>query len=130
MGRYRKGGYQTRSTVRPWKVHPIWRGIGCLLIILVPVISYAGAVLLVEANRQAKWMTVPAELMRTISIPTLSLKIPHLWANLLAAAVLALLGFGVVMIIYAIIYSIIGPDKYSPLDSPPVRRPSKPTWKK
>jgi hypothetical protein len=24
----------------PWRVHPIWRGIGCLLLILVPIIAY------------------------------------------------------------------------------------------
>ncbi|MBX3004807.1 MAG: hypothetical protein KF821_03145 [Anaerolineales bacterium] len=24
----------------PWRVHPIWRGIGCLLLIILPVLAY------------------------------------------------------------------------------------------
>jgi hypothetical protein len=131
MGKYGKIGRQVTSQDRPWKVHPIWMGIGCLLLILIPIISYAGAALLVQANIEARWIAVSADLMRTITIPVLGLKIPHLLANLLAAFVLALIGFGVLMIIYAIIYSIIGPEKYSPLDSPPVRRsPKSSTLKK
>jgi hypothetical protein len=30
----------------PWTVHPIWRGIGCLLMILLPIIAYGLAELL------------------------------------------------------------------------------------
>lgn len=32
----------------PWRVHPIWRGIGCLLLILIPIISYGLAEVLLE----------------------------------------------------------------------------------
>lgn len=24
----------------PWRVHPIWRGIGCLLLLILPVVAY------------------------------------------------------------------------------------------
>jgi hypothetical protein len=24
----------------PWRVHPIWRGIGCLMLIVLPIIAY------------------------------------------------------------------------------------------
>ncbi|MBX3046583.1 MAG: hypothetical protein KJZ53_06190 [Anaerolineales bacterium] len=24
----------------PWRVHPIWRGIGCILLIILPVVAY------------------------------------------------------------------------------------------
>lgn len=130
MGKYGKVGRQVNSKERPWQVHPIWMGIGCLLLILIPIIAYAGAVLLVEANTKAKWIAVSSDLMRTITLPVLGLQVPHLLANLLAAAVLALIGFGVLMVIYAIIYSVIGPEKYSPLDSPPVKRSPKRSWLK
>lgn len=32
----------------PWRVHPIWRGIGFLLLILIPIISYGLAELLLD----------------------------------------------------------------------------------
>lgn len=130
MGKYGKVGRQVTTSERPWSVHPIWSGIGCLLLILIPVLSYAGAVLLVEANRDAKWIAMSDELMRTVAIPATGLTVPHLLANLLAAAVLALIGFGLLMIIYAVLYSMIGPEKYSPLDSPPVKSSPKQSWLK
>ena len=34
-----KTRYRNRGPF-PWRIHPIWRGIGCLLLILVPLISY------------------------------------------------------------------------------------------
>lgn len=33
---------------RPWRIHPIWRGIGCLWLILLPVMSYAASWLIVR----------------------------------------------------------------------------------
>lgn len=125
MGKHGKIGSQMFSQDRPWRVHPIWMGIGCLLLIIIPIVSYAGAALLVEANTEAKWIELSAILMRTITIPAIGLKIPHLLANLLIAFVLAFIGFGVLMIIYSIVYSVIGPEKYSPMDSPPIRHSPK-----
>jgi hypothetical protein len=130
MGKYGRVGRQVETNERPWKVHPIWMGIGCLMLILIPVVSYAGAVLLVDANMDAKWIAVSGDLMRTISVPGLNYKVPHLFANLLTAGILALGGFGVLMVVYAIIFSIIGPEKYSPLDSPPIKQPMKRSGKR
>jgi len=39
-------------------------------------------------------------------------------------------GFGVLMVVYAIIFSMIGPEKYSPLDSPPIKQPMKRSGKR
>lgn len=39
-------GRRRASGPFPWRVHPIWRGIGCLLLILIPIISYGLAELL------------------------------------------------------------------------------------
>jgi hypothetical protein len=123
-------GRQVINHERPWKVHPIWNAIGCLFLILIPILAYTGATLLVEANVEAKWIAVSNDLMRTIRLPVLGLEAPHFLANLLAAGVLILLGYGLLMVIYAALYSIIGPEKYSPLDSPPIKRSSKQSWLK
>ncbi len=115
--------YRTRPEMkaRPWKVHPIWRGIGCLMLIIIPIMSYAGSVLLVEANKIHRWLPMPSDLMRNIRLPYLGV-IKHLIANLLVTCVLMFIGFGVVMILYTIIYKISGPSSLSPVDAPPVHR--------
>ena len=42
MGKYERFDYQTRKKPPP-KIHPIWRGIGCMMLILIPVVAYAAA---------------------------------------------------------------------------------------
>lgn len=109
---------------RPWKVHPIWRGIGCLMLIIIPVLSYAGAVLLVQENFTRHWVPLPPELAATITLPFLG-SIPNLFARLLVTLVLIFVGFAGMSAVYAIIYSIAGPPRLGPLDAPPDHRPFK-----
>ena len=125
MGKYRQLSRQVPPKERPWEIHPIWRAIGCLLLILIPAISYAAAVLIVERNTKLGWLYVPRELTRTIIIPGIGLAVPHLYANLLAGVVIMLIGFGVLMVVYSLVYSLLGPSRYGPVDSPPVKPPSK-----
>ena len=122
MGKYAKYETSSRSTrERPWKIHPIWRGIGCFLIILIPLMSYAGAQLFVQANREAHWLPMPFELTRAVEIPGIGLSVPYLYANLLAGFVLMILGYALLTILFSIFYSVIGPPRYGPTDSPPLR---------
>jgi hypothetical protein len=74
----------------------------------------------VKANLTARWLPTPRELAQTITIPYLG-SIPYLFANLLVAAVLMLAGFGALTILYSLMYRIIGPPRYGPLDAPPER---------
>jgi hypothetical protein len=114
---------------RPWEVHPIWRGIGCIMIILVPILSYIGAVILVEMNIVERWVPSPAVLMRTVTFPIVDFPAPHLYANLVAAGVLILISYAGLMVLYALVYSIVGPSKLGPLDAEPFRRPPKQYYK-
>ena len=128
MGKYDRSSYRTPPPQRPWRIHPIWRGIGCLWLLISPVLAYAVASMLVEYDMKTGFFPVPYELTRTVTIPLArffpinNLNAPHLYANLLVSALLLLIGFGVVMVIYAIIYSMMGPSRLGPLDAPPIRR--------
>jgi len=102
-------------------IHPVWRGIGCVLLILLPVMSYAGAVELVKANYKNGWMVMPSDLAQTVAIPYIGY-ISHLYANLAVGVVLLVIGFGILTIIYSILYSTMGPPKYGPTDAPPPRK--------
>lgn len=119
MGRFNKYEQSSQSRGRPYKIHPIWQGIGCILLILIPILSYAGAVLLVEQNMDQHWLPAPIMLMQTVNIPFLDMAVPHLYANLVVAVILALIGFAVVTMLYGALYSATGPSRYGPLDAHP-----------
>lgn len=120
MGKYNK--FESRQAKpRPWEIHPVWRGIGCIMMLIIPVLSYAGAVLLYDQNRTAHWVKIPRELVQSISIPFVG-SVPHLFANLIGAVLLMLIGYAIFMVFYALIFRIIGPPRYGPIDSPPLRR--------
>jgi hypothetical protein len=106
---------------RPWKVHPIWRGIGCILIILIPILAYAAADLLVERNVAEHWVPAPGVLMQTVEIPFLNLPTAHLYANLMVAGILMIVAYAALMILYSIVYSLVGPPQLGPLDAEPMR---------
>jgi hypothetical protein len=120
MGKY---SYNRRAPIppKPWTIHPIWRGIGCLMMILIPIMSYAGASLLVQANVAQRWVPIPAELARTINVPLLG-DVRYLLAILALAVFLSLVGFGVLTAVYSVIYKVLGPPQYGPLDAPPLRQ--------
>jgi len=121
MTKYTQYSRRPEMEERPWKVHPIWRGIGCIMAIIIPIMSYAGAVLLVQLNQQQGWLPVPRELTSTIYLPFLG-NVPSLYANLIVTLVLMLIGYGILTTLYAMLYRVIGPPSLGPLDAPPVRR--------
>ncbi|HEX7974486.1 MAG TPA: hypothetical protein VF498_08775 [Anaerolineales bacterium] len=123
MGKYTKFE-APRAARKPWTIHPIWRGIGCLLLVLIPILSYAGAVLLVQTNLMQGWIFLPRELIHTVTLPLVG-PVPFLLANLLTALLLSLLGFGVLTLLYTLVYKMVGPSRYGPLDAPPERRPNR-----
>ncbi|NLG72568.1 MAG: hypothetical protein GX495_11090 [Chloroflexi bacterium] len=104
-----------------WEVHPVWRGIGCILLVLLPVMAYAGAVLLVEANIEQRWLPLARELMQTVNLPVIG-PVPHLYANLLVTVLLVMFGFALITAIYAIADRLKGPPPYTLLDAPLIRR--------
>jgi len=125
MSKYDKFNKGSRMQERPWKIHPIWRGIGCLLMILIPIMAYAGAVVLVQANLEQGWLPMPRELIQTVALPFVG-EVKQFYAVVIMTALLMIIGFGVVTILYSLIYSAVGPPRLGPLDAPPVRRsPSK-----
>jgi hypothetical protein len=101
MGRYQQ--YQRDVKDKSEGVHPIWRGIGFLLMGVVTVMSYAGANLLVEANKTRGWVVVPDGIRGGVSWA------PDLYAELIITFFLIMIGFGVITIVYSIIYKVTRP---------------------
>jgi uncharacterized membrane protein YphA (DoxX/SURF4 family) len=119
MGKYGKISMQAPPPPRPWSVHPIWRGIGCLMVLIGPFVAIAAAHILLDMNLEQGWFAIPRELAAPYTLPAANYTITHFFGDLLLAVVFLLIGFSVIMIVYSIIYSIMGPPRYGPLDARP-----------
>ncbi|MGE5248622.1 MAG: hypothetical protein ACM3QS_00275 [Bacteroidota bacterium] len=130
MGKYHSQ-VRRRSARTAEGPHPIWNSLGCIMMIVVPVMSIAGAKATIDYGLSRGW-PVPPELLRRIVLPNLIYKLPGLAAilekivsvqNIAAYAVLSLLYIvvlgAVISLIYAFIYRATGPSRYGPLDMPP-----------
>lgn len=122
--------FNKKEFVRPYKIHPIWRGIGFLMMVLVPIMALAAAVLLKDLGFQMGWPFM-YELRGTIRLPEIFYSIPVIrnlayWISSIANLRAILLFFilfviifsGVMSLLYAMIYRLVGPPKYTPLDAP------------
>ncbi len=97
------------------EIHPIWRGVGFELIILIPVISYFAGLLLIAANQLHPYVVIPPDLIAPRGDPYLYLKI-------ILTVGLALIIYAVFMVVTYVIYGLFGPPRYGPTDVPPLRR--------
>jgi len=102
MGRYQQYEKEIKKTTEG--VHPIWRGIGFLLMGLIAVMSYAGANLLVEANKTKGWIAVPYGIQGGVTWA------PDLYAELIVTFFLIMIGFGIMVIVYSLIYKVSRPQ--------------------
>ena len=130
MGRYRDTMKEVEQ--KATGPAPIWRGIGCLLIVLVPILSYAAAEVTMPffLNRGL----VPKELLFTPQAPDWLYLMPVLlqafrfllgryaiMATLLLTVIYILFIGGILTVFYAFMYQIATPSRYGPMDAPPPR---------
>jgi hypothetical protein len=138
MGRY---DYSERRRIAAKKrgPHPIWQGIGCLIIIILPIISYALADATIQAGVNARWTFLPYELLGAPRFPDFVWKywqlaalagpiskINNLYANLVLTGIYAIIFGGLASLGYSIVYRYIGPPRYGPQDVPPPKIRTKP----
>lgn len=132
MGRYTS--YQRPSPkVNRNQVNPVMRGIGCILIVLIPILAYGSAVYLVNFGVRSGW-AIPLAWLGTPEIPQLLWRLGgltvvlnfirsqnNLIANLVFALAIAIVLFGALAVLYGFIYKLFGPPEYGPTDVPPIR---------
>ncbi len=129
MGKYVRETTSLDNRVK--QPHPVWRGIGCLVLLIIPVISYALAVLLVGYALQTGF-AIPVQLLGYPVMPVWLFKVPgligllnwiqsqpNLYAYLITTLFTLLFVSGVFSVFYAVTYRIIGPSRYTRLDAPP-----------
>ena len=135
MGRYSGTPSQRGSlTNKPQEVSGVWRGIGCVLMIVVPIISLFIGTQLVD-YALTHHLPVPPELLGRPVLPDFINKsyglsfvfgplarIQNLYASLFAALICLVLISSLISLIYAVVYRVMNPYRYGPTDAPPPRR--------
>ncbi len=117
---------------RRWRIHPIWRGIGLVLVVIIPVMSWIGASMLIEANKTNQYINIPVEMSGALDYSFIPRLLPALtdvvaglprleYLQLAVTLILIVLAFAALSILYSLLYSMMGPSRYGPYDAPPVR---------
>lgn len=133
MGRYTS--YKVKEpAVKRGEIHPVMRGIGCIMFAIVPPLAYGTAVLVVNYGIGRGW-PIPPDWLGTPTIHPWLLSLrgltqvydwiynqTNLTANLIFAIAIAVVVFGVLAMLYGFMYSLAGPSQYGPTDAPPIRR--------
>jgi hypothetical protein len=132
MGKY--GSFRQKPYQRPYEVNPIWRGIGCFMMILIPLVSIVGALVLIDTGQKEGW-PLPYELMGYPRLPVEAYMIPvisniarsissvnNLYGIVVFSIVFMVLGFAIISLVYASAFRVMGPPRYTPLDAPDVPR--------
>jgi hypothetical protein len=108
------------------KLHPIWRGIGCLFMVLIPVMSWIAGGLILKLNTQYGWFPVPGDLMVGVGHP-LAFAVAYAGATvevqLIIAFAIALVLFVLFTIVVFMVNSMFGGSRYGAFDLPPVEVP-------
>ncbi len=132
MSKYRSSN-RPAPPPRNREVHPLMRGIGCVMIIVVPILAYGASVLLVNYGIGQGW-PIPPNWLGTPTFHPLLWKLSgiayalnflqaqnNLTANIVFAIAITVVVGGIMSMIYGYIYTIFGPPRYGPTDSPPER---------
>jgi hypothetical protein len=131
MGKYTFSHQQPIQRNRD--VHPLMRGIGCIMMVVVPILAYGTSMLVVDYGVKQGW-PLPLEWFGPPTIHPLLWKVQGLQSVLywlqgrinleaylvFTALITAVIGVFMILI-YGYIYTIFGPSKYGPHDAPPVK---------
>ena len=129
MSKY--GSFRKAVPPKSYEPHPIWRGIGCFIMLILPVLSYVISVLTIDYGIKqgirlpdglAGYPVMPEVLFRVPGLVNMLFWIQgqnNLYAYLLVAFFILVLSGGVLALIYAVMYRISGPSPYSQFDAPP-----------
>lgn len=110
MGRYQTYWMPSTPDSKGKKIHPIWRGIGCVLMVLLPVISYAASIIIVEENIKNHWVEIPYFLRTPI------LGDPNALVKVMLTLVMTMLLFSLITFLTVIIFRMFGRPRRGPYD--------------
>jgi hypothetical protein len=123
--------YRKEQQERRWKINPVWRGIGCVLILIIPIMAWVGATMVLQSNIR---LPLPYEMTNIVVIPYSHIteidKIitqvnqyfqatRFVTGQLFLTVIFLFVGYGVLAFFYSVLYKMAGPPRYGPFDVPP-----------
>ena len=113
-------------------VNPYMRGIGCLLMVLVPLFAFALGDLLAEQRigyglLPPEWygiMMFPPQMYKLTGLSSLAVLLAtknHLQATLFFTVIGIVVIGSVISVVFGYLYAIMAPSRWGPTDVPPVR---------
>jgi hypothetical protein len=132
MGKYSSSSRRPPAPKRD-QIHPLVRGIGCLMFVLVPILAYGIATLVVPMT--GRWgLPVPPEWYGPANIQNPATNVPYLSdffdlilkqdnlvVNVIFALIITVVLYGVLSILYGYVYSMAAPSRLGPTDVPQPR---------
>jgi len=110
MGKY--GSFTRQGVPRKTRtVHPIWRGIGFVFMVVAPFIAFFSTVLLLEENAKQDWFNIPRDLIASGADP-------YLYVKIIGTITIVFLLYALFMLITFFVYRVFGPPKLGPMDAP------------
>ena len=112
--------YRRQKDQKPWKINPVWRGIGCVLILLIPIMAWFATNLFLQSNEK---MVLPWELTKVVAIPYTKISeidqviLPinryfastgFVFGQVFFTIIFSVIGFGALAFLYAILYRVAG----------------------
>lgn len=97
------------------RIHPVWRGVGFVLMIFIPILSYLASGLILEYNQTEHWFPIPPEFIINWQDPLILMK-------LFITVMLSFIAFAVFQLITFLLFGLFGPKRYIPPDLPPLKR--------
>ena len=111
----RRGPVVKMTEEKKWDVHPIWRGIGALMVIIIPLISYTVSTIIVDAYPDV-FLQLAEELKTPVDLGALGV-VHFFWAKIGLTFLITLFLFTIVFIFYSIVYAAAaGNMRYGPTD--------------
>lgn len=104
-------------------VHPVWRGIGFIMIVLIPLLGYGLTITILDLNSQNNWFPIPPEFM----IYKWGLD-PYILVKVGMTLAISFVFYAIFLFFTYIINSLFAPKRYVPPDLPPVKRKKKNDW--
>lgn len=110
MGKYDafRPQYQRRKAIR---IHPVWRGIGFVFMVIMPVVAYFATTTILIENQERNWFRIPRDLIASGGDP-------YLYMKIIGTIAIVFVSYAIFMMITFVMYRIFGPSRLGPLDAP------------
>jgi len=98
------------------QLNPMWRGLGCFLIIMLGLGGYLFSDWFLRNNAVNNWIFLPIEVYRPSFLP------PWVPPGALVSAVVAMLFMILTYGLVSLVYAVVFPHQMGETDAPPLRR--------